>query len=84
MAKAIKVKEAFYKEAKKALEQAKITHSWDTHPNAHKTNCLIVRNKDKNAAIEAIKKALCEILSVHNRRHWEWICLSNDYWEWTN
>ena len=84
MAKAIKVKETSYNEAKKALEQAKITHSWDTHPNAHKTFCLIVRNKDKDAAIEAIEKALCKILSIRNRRHWEWICLTNGYWEWTN
>ena len=54
MAKAIKVKAAFYKEAKKALEQAKITHSWYIHPNAHKTKFLMIRNKDKDAAIEAI------------------------------
>lgn len=81
MAKAIKVKETSYDEAKKALEQAKITHSCDTHPNAHKTFCLIVRNKDKNAAIEAIEKTLCKILSIRNRRHWEMICLTHEYWE---
>lgn len=81
MAKAIKVKETSYDEAKKALEQAKITHSWDVRPNAHKTFCLIVRNKDKEHAIQAIEGALCKILSVRNRRHWETICLTNGYWE---
>lgn len=81
MAKAIKVKEASYDEAKKALEQAKITHSWDKHPSIHKTFCLIVRNKDKNAAIEAIEEIPCKILSVRNRRHWEQICSNNGYWE---
>ena len=79
MAKAIKVRETSYGEAKKALEQARITHSWDTHPNAHKIFCLIVRNKDAIKALNVIGAS--KVLSIRNRRHWEMICLTNGYWE---
>lgn len=79
MAKAIKVNEAFFNGAKKALEQAKITHSWDKHKNVRETFCLIVRNKDALKALSVI--GVNKILNIHNRRHWEQICLNNGYWE---
>lgn len=81
MAKAIKVREVSFETAKCALEQAGIMHTWDTRKNAHQTYTLIVLNKDKNAAKEAIENALVKILRVSNRRHWEMLCLTNGYWQ---